>query len=115
MGGSSLNSKKDGSGRAGNRIDDCGNCAKTLSGIIIRALSGFYYVKSDDCVYECKARGVFRNEDITPLVGDRAEFSIDKNGKGFVTKILERRNKQASRFFRSAAKAARESKSLNRR
>lgn len=92
MGGSSLNSKKDGSGRAGNKIDDCGNCAKTLSGIIIRALSGFYYVKSDGCVYECKARGVFRNEDITPLVGDRAEFSIDKNGKGFVTKILERRN-----------------------
>lgn len=87
-----VNGRKGNNGRPGDKTDGFDNCAKTLSGIIIRALSGFYYVKSDGRVYECKARGVFRNEDITPLVGDKAEFSVDKNGKGFVTKILERRN-----------------------
>lgn len=90
--GNPLNGKKGGYGRADEKKNGPDSRAQTLSGIIIKALSGFYYVKSGGCVYECKARGVFRNEDITPLVGDRAEFSIDKNGKGFVTKILDRRN-----------------------
>ncbi|MFB4475498.1 ribosome small subunit-dependent GTPase A, partial [Oceanobacillus caeni] len=35
-------------------------------GRIIKALSGFYYVKSNDNLYQCRGRGVFRNKKITP-------------------------------------------------
>lgn len=46
------------------------------SGIIIKGIGGFYYVSSDDGIYECKARGIFRKEGLTPLAGDRVVFSI---------------------------------------
>lgn len=47
------------------------------SGIIIKGIGGFYYVSSEDGMYECKARGVFRKEGLTPLTGDRVVFSIN--------------------------------------
>ena len=37
---------------------------------IIKALSGFYYVQTEDGVVECRARGRFRRQDQSPLVGD---------------------------------------------
>ena len=37
---------------------------------IIKALSGFYYVQAEDGVVECRARGRFRRQDQSPLVGD---------------------------------------------
>ena len=46
------------------------------SGRIIKALSGFYYVESEEKIYQCRARGKFRKNDQTPLVGDFCEFSI---------------------------------------
>ena len=58
-----------------------------MQGTIVKAISGFYYVESESVVYECKARGVFKNKGITPLVGDEAEFS-----GGVVSAILPRRN-----------------------
>ena len=61
-------------------------------GVIIKAVSGFYYVRSEQKVYECKAKGSFRKDAITPLVGDKAIFSVDSNGKGFVTEIFDRKN-----------------------
>lgn len=63
-----------------------------LTGLIKRAISGFYYVISGEICYECKARGKFRQDEVTPLVGDRVEFEIDDNQKGIVTKILTRKN-----------------------
>ena len=58
---------------------------------IIKALSGFYYVQTDDGVIECRARGKMRREKITPLVGDFVELS--RQGKtGTVEQILLRRN-----------------------
>lgn len=40
-------------------------------GRIIKGIAGFYYVRTeDDSLYECKARGSFRNEKKKPLVGD---------------------------------------------
>jgi ribosome biogenesis GTPase len=42
---------------------------------IIKALSGFYYVQTEDGVIECRARGRFRKENITPLVGDLVTIS----------------------------------------
>lgn len=58
----------------------------------MKALSGFYYVESaDGAVTECRARGRFRKEGMTPLVGDEVTFS--KEGKsGTVEEILPRKN-----------------------
>ena len=65
-----------------------------MQGIILKAISGFYYVEADEKVYECKARGRFRSEKITPLVGDRVEFTPDGD-KGTVDGILPRKNELA--------------------
>ena len=64
-----------------------------INGIIIKGIGGFYYVEAaDGIVYECKARGVFRQEKITPLAGDRVEITVESNNKNSIDKILERRN-----------------------
>ena len=64
-----------------------------INGIIIKGIGGFYYVEAaDGIVYECKARGVFRKEKITPLAGDRVEINVESNNKNSIDKILERRN-----------------------
>ena len=64
-----------------------------INGIIIKGIGGFYYVEATDgIVYECKARGVFRKEKITPLAGDRVEITVESNNKNSIDKILERRN-----------------------
>jgi len=61
-------------------------------GVIIKALSGFYYVRCGEETVECRARGIFRREGMTPLVGDRVEVSLLGGGKGSIDAIGERRN-----------------------
>ncbi len=61
-------------------------------GVIIKALSGFYYVKTADGVLECKARGRFRLDGTSPLVGDRVKCSLDAQGRGRIDRVEERRN-----------------------
>lgn len=61
------------------------------TGRIVKALSGFYYVQTEDELVECKARGRFRKEGVTPLVGDWVEISVEQ-GKGMVEEIMPRRN-----------------------
>ena len=61
-------------------------------GRIQKALSGFYYVNTGSEVLTCRARGKFRKEGVSPLVGDRVEVRELGNGEGFVEKILPRRN-----------------------
>ena len=63
-----------------------------MEGTIIKALSGFYYVSSEEQVYECKARGKFRLAGTSPLVGDKVSFAIDTNGKGFIDNVFDRKN-----------------------
>lgn len=63
-----------------------------MEGTIIKALSGFYYVSSEEQVYECKARGKFRLDGTSPLVGDKVSFAIDTNGKGFIDNVFDRKN-----------------------
>lgn len=63
-----------------------------MTGRIQKALSGFYYVDTRDGVLTCRARGKFRKEGISPLVGDQVEVRELGNGEGFVEKILPRRN-----------------------
>ena len=57
------------------------------SGIIIKCLGGLYTVESPDGIYECKARGVFRNRGISPCVGDRVNIE-----DGVISEIAERKN-----------------------
>lgn len=47
-----------------------------MDGLIVKALSGFYYVQTEDGIIQCKARGKFRNDKQTPLVGDTVEITI---------------------------------------
>ena len=61
-------------------------------GVIVKALSGFYYVQTDERLLECKARGRFRLDGTSPLVGDRVECSLDAHGKGRIDQVFERRN-----------------------
>ncbi len=62
-----------------------------MQGIIVKALSGFYYVETEKGVIECKARGKFRNENTSPLVGDKVIISINGE-KGTIEKIETRKN-----------------------
>ena len=61
-------------------------------GIIYKATSGFYYTESAEGTTECRARGRFRLEKSTPLVGDRVLFKPTEAGKGILTDILPRKN-----------------------
>lgn len=63
-----------------------------MEGTIVKALSGFYYVSCNERIYECKARGKFRLDGTSPLVGDAVSFAVDSNGKGFIEKVHERKN-----------------------
>ncbi len=62
------------------------------TGIIIKGIGGFYYVKANEKIYECKARGIFRKDKITPLPGDRVLISINDEDKllGSINEILHR-------------------------
>ncbi len=63
-------------------------------GIIIKGIGGFYYVEADGLVYECKARGVFRKEKITPMCGDNVVISINEEEKAenTIDRILPRKS-----------------------
>lgn len=62
-----------------------------LEGIIVKGIAGFYYVKIDDKVYECRARGLLRKKKLTPLVGDKVEISISEiDNTGYVLDIKKR-------------------------
>ena len=63
-----------------------------VEGIIVKALSGFYYVAAGDRIIDCKARGRFRLDGSSPLVGDRVICSLDANGKGRVDEVRQRKN-----------------------
>ena len=66
-----------------------------MNGTIIKGIGGFYYVKTPDgSVFSCRARGKFRKDGITPVVGDSVTIDITDNIKkeGYVTEILPRKN-----------------------
>ncbi|MDE5966561.1 MAG: ribosome small subunit-dependent GTPase A [Lachnospiraceae bacterium] len=66
-----------------------------MRGKIIKGIGGFYYVYTDGHgIYECKAKGVFRNQNIKPMVGDNVMIDIldEEQRLGNMTDILERNN-----------------------
>lgn len=60
-----------------------------MNGKIIKGIGGFYYIKTDEGLIECKARGKFRHKDIKPMVGDNVTIKIE-NGKGVIEEIHKR-------------------------
>lgn len=62
-----------------------------MEGTIIKALSGFYYVSCDEESYECRARGKFRIDGTSPLVGDKVNFTPEGK-RGLIENVHERRN-----------------------
>ena len=65
--------------------------ADKVTGRIIRSLSGFYDVQTQDGLVTCRARGILRKIGNSPLTGDMVEISADR-GKGMVERILPRKN-----------------------
>ena len=64
---------------------------KVQTGRILRSISGFYDVQTENGPVTCRARGIFRKNGQSPLTGDLVEVSVEK-GKGMIEKILPRRN-----------------------
>lgn len=67
-----------------------------MKGKIVKGIAGFYYVHlpNENRIYECKAKGIFRNQNIKPLVGDDVEINTDDQpvGCGTISRILPRKN-----------------------
>ena len=65
-----------------------------IQGTIVKGIGGFYYVSSEAGMFECRARGKLRNENITPMIGDEVLLEpIDSSiSLGSLEKILPRKN-----------------------
>ncbi|MFD2661025.1 ribosome small subunit-dependent GTPase A [Paenibacillus thailandensis] len=71
-----------------------------LKGRIVKALSGYYYVRPEEETGEagsapavqCRARGIFKKRGVSPLVGDAVLYSLTENGEGVVDELLPRRS-----------------------
>ena len=63
-----------------------------MEGSIIKGVGGFYYVSTDQGMITSKARGAFRKEGITPVVGDRVTLTLHASGYAQIDAILPRRN-----------------------
>lgn len=64
----------------------------TADGTIIKGIGGFYYVDIGGNVTECRARGKFRRNELTPLVGDRVSVALNADATGSIQKIYPRKN-----------------------
>ncbi len=63
-----------------------------LEGLLLKSIGGFYYVECEGKIYECRARGKFRKDEISPFAGDRVQIELISEDKGTVVKILPRKN-----------------------
>ena len=63
-----------------------------IEGRIVRGIAGFYYVATEHGIVECRARGKFRKDNVTPLVGDIVEIQMINDSEGYILNILPRKN-----------------------
>ncbi|MBQ3049259.1 MAG: ribosome small subunit-dependent GTPase A [Oscillospiraceae bacterium] len=64
-----------------------------VSGTIIKAVAGLYTVKTDEAaMLNCRARGLFRHKDVTPLVGDKVQVELSEGNSGYIIEVEERKN-----------------------
>lgn len=69
-----------------------------MRGKIIKGIAGFYYVSAPGGIYECKAKGIFRNQKLKPLVGDDVEIEILEEEKKLGNMVgIERRSSELIR------------------
>ena len=61
-------------------------------GTIVKGIGGFYYVSTGEEIIECHARGKFRKNDLSPIVGDTVTLLINEDGTGSIDCIHERKN-----------------------
>ena len=64
----------------------------TIDGVILKGIGGFYYVKTDCGVFECKAKGKFRKEKISPLAGDKVSITLRNDSENTIDEIFDRKN-----------------------
>ena len=62
-----------------------------MKGYIVKGIGGFYYVKTEEGVIECKPRGIFRKQKITPVAGDEVTLETE-NGAAVIAEIAPRKN-----------------------
>ena len=62
-----------------------------MNGYIVKGIGGFYYVKTPDGIVECKPRGIFRKQKITPVAGDEVTLETE-NGASVIAQIDPRKN-----------------------
>jgi ribosome biogenesis GTPase len=58
----------------------------------MKALSGFYFVRTGGDEYMCRGRGILRREGVTPLVGDRVAITVQDEEEGVIDRVYARRN-----------------------
>lgn len=65
-----------------------------LKGIVLSNISNLYKVEVNNKVYDCNARGIFKNNEISPVSGDLVEIDItdEEKNAGVITKIEKRKN-----------------------
>jgi len=63
-----------------------------MKGIIIKGISGFYYVKCGENIYRCRARGIFKKDRFVPLTGDEVDITPGTDCDGMIEKFYERKN-----------------------
>lgn len=62
-------------------------------GLILKGIGGFYYVETSDGVFECKAKGKFRKNGISPLAGDKVIITVREDKENTIDEIQPRKNK----------------------
>lgn len=62
-----------------------------MNGYIVKGIGGFYYVKTAEEIVECKPRGIFRKQKITPVAGDEVTLETE-NGAAVIAQIAPRKN-----------------------
>ena len=75
-----------------------------MEGIIVKGIAGFYYVKTENGILECKARGIFRKNNVTPMVGDRVTVIPAAEGN-ILDKIHERSSELVRPFVANVSQA----------
>ena len=63
-----------------------------IDGVILKGIGGFYYVKTNESVFECKAKGKFRKKKISPLAGDKVSITVRDDEENTIDEIYKRKN-----------------------
>ncbi|MCL1809308.1 MAG: ribosome small subunit-dependent GTPase A [Clostridiales bacterium] len=66
-----------------------------MTGLVVKGIAGFYYVKAEGRVFQCKARGVFKKDGVSPMVGDTVSIEALDDGSAVINSISQRKNEFA--------------------